>query len=50
MDNEKISNGKKEIDCSKITCFDEVRLILDSLNLHMSEDCPHYDKLKHLIK
>jgi|TARA_B110000259_G_C13744880_1_gene294007 hypothetical protein len=40
----------KKIDCKKITTIEEIKLILDSLDLHMGKDCPHYDKLKHLLK
>lgn len=39
----------KKLDCTKITTLDEVKLILDSLNLHIYPNCKHYEKLKHLI-
>lgn len=45
-----INNTSKQIDCTKITSIEEIKLILDSLNLYMNEDCIHYDKLKHLLK
>tara|TARA_R110000796_G_scaffold215630_1_gene331614 strand:+ start:180 stop:326 length:147 start_codon:yes stop_codon:yes gene_type:complete len=45
-----LNNPNKEMDCTKITSLEEVKLILDSLELFMKEDCPHYDKLKHLLK
>lgn len=41
---------KRKIDCKKIKSLEEVKLILDSLNLSIGEECPQYDKLKHLIE
>lgn len=38
-----------KVDCTKITSLEEVKLILDCLNLYMYSDSPHYEKLKHLI-
>jgi DNA-directed RNA polymerase len=40
----------EKLDCKKITSLEEVKLILDSLDLHINEKNPHYDKLKHLIE
>ena len=45
-----LKNPRKEIDCTKITSLEEVKLILDSLKLFMGEDCDNYDRLKHLLK
>jgi hypothetical protein len=39
----------KKMDCTKITSLEEVKLILDCLNLYISSDAPHFEKLKHLI-
>ena len=44
-----IMETMKEIDCTKITTLEEVKLILASLDLHININAEHYDKLKHLI-
>jgi len=36
------------LDCMKITSLEEVKFILDSLDLNMSSDCKYYEQLKHL--
>ena len=42
---------KSEIlDCKKITSIEEIKLILDALNITILKDCIYYEKLKHLIK
>lgn len=41
---------KKELDCSKITNLEEVKLILSALKLFIKVDSDDYNKLKHLIK
>jgi hypothetical protein len=43
-------NQRVKIDCNKITTIKEIKMILDSLDLHMDNSCPHYEQLKHLIK
>ena len=38
------------LDCKKITSIEEIKLILDEMNITILGDCIYYDKLKHLIK
>lgn len=41
-------DNMKKIDCTKITTLDEVKLILDALELRIDEHSEHYESLKHL--
>ena len=41
--------ANEELDCKKITSIEEIKLILDALNMTIRTDCIHYNKLKHLI-
>jgi hypothetical protein len=38
------------LDCTKITTLEEVKLILDALDLHMSTSAKQFEKLKHLTQ
>ena len=43
-------NEQKRIDATKITTIEEIKLILDGLDIHMNTSAPNYEKLKHLVK
>lgn len=45
-----LKETQKELDCSKITNLEEVKLILSALRLFIKIDSNDYDKLKHLLK
>tara|TARA_R110000851_G_scaffold72400_1_gene160413 strand:- start:88 stop:228 length:141 start_codon:yes stop_codon:yes gene_type:complete len=41
---------KKKLDCKKIKSIEDVKLILNAMNLYIANTCEDYDKLKHLFK
>tara|TARA_R100000900_G_scaffold139133_1_gene118583 strand:- start:548 stop:766 length:219 start_codon:yes stop_codon:yes gene_type:complete len=45
-----IVSEQKRIDATKITTIEEIKLILDGLDIHMNTSAPNYEKLKHLVK
>jgi len=45
-----LKETQKELDCSKITNLEEVKLILSGLRLFIKVDSDDYDELKHLLK
>ena len=41
---------KKRLDCKKIKSIEDVKLILDGMNLYIDNTSENYDELKHLFK
>jgi hypothetical protein len=39
----------KKIDCTKIKKLEDVKLILEALDLHVNVSSEHYEKIKHLV-
>lgn len=40
----------KKLDCTKITSIEEIKLILEALDLSISVDSEYFEQLKHLVE